>query len=357
MKIGIVTIQDNKNYGNRLQNYAVQEVLRSNGHRVKTIRNSVYYNTRVNAFRMLAWRILRQKRLKKKAKMNRERVRHFSEFNRNITFTKGMYAACYHYDKYDYYLVGSDQVWNPDFRLSEMDVLAFAKPEKRIAFSASFGVEGIPEYKRHLVQNEISRFKAISVREDAGKKIIEELTGRTDVQVLIDPTMLLCAEQWDRVAKKPEMLGDGPFVLNYFLGKGYQEQLHEIDAFAAERGYQVINILDPDSPFYACGPSEFLFLEKHAELICTDSFHSSVFAVLYDRPFIVYERPAREGQSMNSRLETLIRKLHLTGRRYGGRISEENLHHDYTESYALLEQEREKTFDFLKTALGSQVKI
>ena len=92
--------------------------------------------------------------------------------------------------------------------------------------------------------------------------------------------------------------------------------MNEIRRVAKENNCEVINILDKDSVFYECGPSEFLYLEKHAFLICTDSFHSSVFAILYNRPFIVFDREEENVGNMNSRLETLISKLELKNRKY-----------------------------------------
>ena len=356
MRVGIITILDD-NYGNRLQNYAVQEVLRTMGHDATTIKNSVFYNGKKSFFAIFAWLIACKLRIKKvsvkKKKDNPNRMHNFKEFNKKIKFNRIIYCGHYKYNTFDYYIAGSDQIWNPYYsRLSEIDVLSFAKPEKRISFAASFGISEIPDEKKQKVEDEISKFKAISVREEAGKRIIEEITGRTDVQVLIDPTMLLSAEDWDRVAKRPKMLHTDKFILNYFLGDISEDKLAEINALAKELDCEVINILDKNSPFYECGPSEFVYLEKQASLICTDSFHSSVFAVLYNRPFIIYERPAKTGMSMYSRIDTLLTKLQLSGRKYNGeQITHENLFHDYTQAYKLLELERKKSYEFLKNAL------
>ena len=120
---------------------------------------------------------------------------------------------------------------------------------------------------------------------------------------------------------------------------------------ARENNCEIINILDKNSPFYQTGPSEFLYLEKNAFLICTDSFHSSVFAILYNRPFIVFEREQKGLESMNSRIETLINKFNLKNRKFTGKITEENLQHDYTAAYEILEKERQKSNEFLKKAL------
>ena len=95
---------------------------------------------------------------------------------------------------------------------------------------------------------------------------------------------------------------------------------------------------------------EFLYLEKNAFLICTDSFHSSVFAILFNRPFIVFDREGN-GLEMNSRIYTLLDKFKLQNRMYDGKIERNNLQVDYLESYDILEEERKKSSNFIKKAI------
>ena len=229
-------------------------------------------------------------------------------------------------------------------------MLSFAKPEQRIAFSASFAIDKLPEEFKSKAKRELEKFKAISVREYRGKEIVEELTGRKDVQVLVDPTMLLNSEEWDEVAKKPEQLKTDKYILNYFLGEISEKRRKEIERIAKENNCEIINMLDKNSPFYQTGPSEFLYLEKNAFLICTDSFHSSVFAILYNRPFVVFDREDANVK-MNSRLDTLLKKFKLENRWYEDKITEEQLQVDYKESYMILEGERKKAKEFLENAI------
>ena len=105
--------------------------------------------------------------------------------------------------------------------------------------------------------------------------------------------MLLSADDWDKVVKKPEQLKTNKYILNYFLGNLSETRKKEIERIAKDNGCEIINILDKDGEFYQTGPSEFLYLEKNASLICTDSFHSCVFAILYNRPFVVFDREDR----------------------------------------------------------------
>lgn len=352
MKIGIITINDNRNLGNRLQNFAVQETVRKLA--IDTIVETIRNTNRKQRGETLKVRLKNALRDCKYYK----RTKNFSKFNKNIVFSKQSYDAvndnsCLN-KEYDYFLVGSDQVWNPNYGwLNSIDLLSFAKPEQRIAFSASFGVSEIPEEYNQEVAKQLKQFKAISVREEAGAKIVNALTERKDIKVLVDPTMLLTIVDWDKVAKQPKQYKGEKYILCYFLGRLSLERRREIERIAKEKDCKIISILDKNDPFFASGPSEFVWLEKHAELICTDSFHSSVFAVLYNRPFIIFDREQAGIKSMNSRIDTLLTKLEIEGRRYNGKkITDENLNHDYMKAYKNLDKERVEANEFLKRALG-----
>lgn len=352
-KVGIVTINDNNNYGNRLQNYSMQQVMEKLNVCSTTLKNNSYINTKNNYLLRIIKNSIRYILRKNSYSKNKERKICYEQFNMNIKFSRKCITPFSKLDrKYDYFITGSDQVWNPMFgRLREVDLLEFTEPKKRISYAASFGISSLPKQYNEKLKNALKNYKAISVREDAGKKIIEDIVGRKDVQVLVDPTMLLTAEEWDKVAKRPEQLKTDKYILNYFLGELSEKRKAEINRIAKENNCEVINILDKNSPFYCTGPSEFLYLEKHAFLVCTDSFHSSVFAILYNRPFIVFGREDNT-VSMNSRIETLISKFNLKNREYNGKeITKENLKHDYTEAYKILEEERKKAINFLINAL------
>ena len=355
-KIGIITINDNNNYGNRLQNYATQKILESKKLEVITIKNEYpidEYNSIIEYFCKRLKMNLRKVIIKK----NTKRVKEFKAFNKNINFSKKYFNKYQNFNDFFALCVGSDQVWNPNFgRLSSLDLIKFNTTAKKISFSASFGVSELSQENKNEVKKYISDFEHISVREEAGKKIIEDETSRKDVEVLIDPTMLLNAEEWDKVAKKPPQLKFSKYILNYFLGELSVERKDEIDRIAKENECEIINILDKNSPFYETGPSEFLYLEKNAFLICTDSFHSCVFAILYNRPFIVFDREDKEVK-MNSRIETLINKFCLKNRKFEGKITKENLKYDYTEANEILEREREKSNRFLEKCLKDKLEI
>ena len=214
---------------------------------------------------------------------------------------------------------------------------------------ASFGIEKIPEDLEEKAKEGLEGLKNISVREEKAKEIVEKLTSRKDVEVLVDPTMMLNEEEWIKVAKKPKMLKSKKYILNYFLGELSAERKQSIEKLAKENDCEVINILDKESLFYTCGPSEFVYLEKNAFFICTDSFHSCVFAILFQKPFMVFER--KGSSNMNSRIETILRKFFLEDRYYRGEIKKEDLKIDYEKTNLQLENERKKFESFLNKIL------
>lgn len=347
MKVGIVTIIDNNNYGNRLQNYALQYFLEKNGISCATLCNSPFTNTKDKFFLRLVKNFFKGNTYSK----NISRKKSFLDFNKFINFDNKKLTA---YSKdlgYNYYIVGSDQVWNPQIgRLREVDLLDFCDDSKRISYAASFGIEDITYNEK--IFNSFSKFKKISVREDAGKKIIQNFVDRDDIEVLIDPTMLLSESDWDRVIKKPKNINNRNFILCYFLGNLSDNRKNVIAKFAMENDCEIINILDVDSEYYECGPSEFLWLEKNALLICTDSFHSSVFSILFNRPFIIFDREQNGLISMNSRIDTLISKFEIENRRFSGEITSLNINHNYEKAFTILENERKKSKSFLESALN-----
>ena len=342
-KIAIITIYDNANYGNRLQNFALQEFIINNRFGLPiTIKNYDWLNDKSMLHAYLSF--VKFKFFSNNYKPIR---RHFKQFNKNIRKTLFFFTGkSRSLNGYDYYIVGGDQVFNPDIgRLSNLDTLSFVDSQNKISFSASFGINKI-SYNREIAEA-LDNFKALSVREEAGAKIIKDLTGR-DATVLVDPTMLLTVDEWRKVSKKPKGAKDG-YILTYFLSPKCEEAIEQLEKIREDR--EVYELLNPDDTVVGkAGPSEFLWLFDHADLILTDSFHACVFSFLFDKPFIVYDRNWDEGD-MNSRLETLLSKFQLERKYANSELQNDIWEHDYKEGYKQLELERKKSINFLKEAL------
>lgn len=112
--------------------------------------------------------------------------------------------------------MGSDQVWNPEHRYgSQIDFLRFAPAEKRVAYSPSIGLDQLPLKYEGKYKKWISEIPMVSIREDAGAKIVKELTNRK-VPVLLDPTMLLGKEEWKTIFKPSSGKPSGNYLATYF---------------------------------------------------------------------------------------------------------------------------------------------
>lgn len=345
-RAGIVTLFGEYNFGNRLQNYAVQEILKRNGLNVETIK---YVGLDDDVPMMRNERDI-------------SRLEKFKDFNEHIKFAeKTMYKefdAPDNFEKdYDYIVMGSDQIWNFTFDkiFSDKAMGSFVPKHKKISFSASFGVNHIPkentkEYQ--ICKTCLKDIKAISVREVAGKEMIKKMTNRDDVEVLIDPTMMLSNEEWEAVMKKPENLKTDRFIVKSFLGNVSDKAWKELTRVAKENNCEIIDISDKNSPFYNVGPAEFLYLEKNAFLVATDSFHSCVFSILFSTPFIVFKREDNVLESMHSRIETLLDTFEMQNRIFDQEITEKILCNDYSNAHSVLETERVKVRNFLEKSLA-----
>ena len=344
-KAGIVTLFGEYNFGNRLQNYAVQQVLRKKGLDVETIK---YIGLEDDV------PVIRNEK-------DEKRLKKFKNFNENIEFANEILYKEYEVPKrftedYDYVVMGSDQIWNFTFDkiFSDKALGTFVPKEKRISFSASIGVDHSPEKDSdvyEMFKNGLNEVKSISVREQAGKKIVKELTGRNDVEVLVDPTMMLSKSEWEKVMKRPENLKTDKFIVKSFLGDVSDDVWKELRRAAEENECEIIDISDKNSPFYDVGPAEFLYLEKNAFLVATDSFHSCVFSIIFSTPFIIFEREGGDLQSMYSRIETLLETFKMPNRVFNKKITADILDNDYSEAYKILEKEQKRVNNFLDTAL------
>lgn len=314
MKVAIVTITELDNFGNRLQNYALQETLKLYGCEVETIPNYVVYKYR----KSLKWKtkLFLKWVLEKNTKNGSELVKNirFSAFDKKyIKFSRDYSTLNYitpNLDThYDLFITGSDQVWNPTFIFNfDFNFLRFAAPEKRIAYAASFAVDDLPDNKKELFRNYINGMRAISVREFAGAKIVETITDK-HAEVVLDPTLLLTKEDWEKIEKKPRWVGDQKYILLYYLGRteGRSQLLNNI--YISHPEYKKLEIIDIHDynqiRKYTIRPDEFIWLIHNAELVITDSFHGTVFSLLMETPFVSNQRDDNYA-SMNSRVESLF---------------------------------------------------
>lgn len=345
-KIGIVTLYGLFNFGNRLQNYATQKIFLNLGFEVNSLirEDFIESGSLINNLKTYLLIIIR-KGYYQQFKQNKRRKNNFKNFQKLINFTTIKKEDISKLrNKYDYFAVGSDQVWNPCY-CEQLDwyFLDFCDNEQKISLAPSIGINVLPNEYNIIFKEKLNSFNYLSCRENEGSKIINELTGR-EVETVIDPTMMLTVEEWDEIIKKPTFHKEQKYVLLYFLGELGDESIKLLDELN-KLDYKIINILDINSEYYVCGPCEFVWLIKNASLMITDSFHGCVFSILYKTPFISFNRKGT--LQMNSRLNTLLKKFNFEQRMYSNNLStDEILNQDFSNVEKVLFKERElfKTF-------------
>ncbi|MEG0292983.1 polysaccharide pyruvyl transferase family protein [Enterococcus sp.] len=361
MKITINTIVDYNNYGNRLQNYALQEVLESLGHEVETLKN---YTKIEKPLHKKLINSLKSGNLKSKIKnklsknivddsLDLQRITNFKKFtNKYIketdNFVDQTSSDFSFLNSTDCFVIGSDQVWNCHFsRFSELDFALFSQKPK-ISYAASFGISNIPDEWQELYKKGLNQVDFISVRELAGKKIVEGIT-RKKATVVLDPTMLLSRKQWDSLTNNLARIEE-PFILTYFLEDPLEVNSKYINEYANNKGLKVRQLgTRNDLEMWIADPAEFVNLFSQAEAIFTDSFHACVFAIIFEKYFEVFDRNTTM-ESMNSRIDTLLRDFNLETR--WNRKSTNTLDSiDYIKINEVLKTRREESLYFLKEAL------
>ena len=316
-KVGIITLTKDLNYGNRLQNYAVECLVSRCGSIPYTLFNTTWSEygktSRYKSYIGIPLEILKNRQ----SGISRQIAALFDRFNNkfiHIADEYDMESSMEHIvKKYDVFITGSDQVWNPYWEfIGEKEYLTFATDKKKIALSASFGVTGIPEDKKESITQWLKGLDAISVRENRAAEIVKELTGQ-DVPVLIDPTMCIDVLKWKKIARRPICFKSKSYVLMYILGDMKKECLLTVSEYCNKIGAELV-ILRQNKIFdrYPVGPREYLYLIANAKYVITDSFHGSVFSVLFHRNLAIFHRDGElENEDMMSRLDTLMDKFSL----------------------------------------------
>lgn len=305
MRLGIITFTYGDNYGQRLQNLAVQELLKLYSDEVYTIKQ---LKPKVGILTSIKW-LVHEYRLRKS-----ERHKAFLRFDRQFinyyhTPISLDTADAFPQQDFDMFFAGSDQIWSPySHDVNETMFLTFADKEKRNAISPSIASEIIPMELREKYKLYFDGFKQLSIRENKGAELIEEVSGRK-ATVLLDPTLMFDKSFWEKYAEKPNVRLPSKYAIYYFLGD--IDNSTKIDALLRNEGIEKINIMN-DKTYKNLGPSEFLYVLKNASLVVTDSYHGTIFSVLFSVPFIIVKR--KSNIDMSSRFETLFSKLGIINR-------------------------------------------
>lgn len=325
MKIGIMTMHKVRNFGSALQAYALQHKIKQFGFDNELIDYVYPPKVKTSTSYMNVLGLIRA--AIRNAIIGVPRKRQKEKFN--IFYKKNFVTSPMMVDMstiaslpvYDGYITGSDQVWNPRFAGRDTNfMLSFAPEDKpKISYASSFATTEINKEYRKIYAENLSRYDSISVREESGVEIVKKLTGK-DASVVCDPTLLLKAAEWDKIAEESDMNINFKYILVYPLTYMYNPYplIYDIVSMVQkELGYKAVYLegrkedaFRPNSKLIkSAGPADFVYLVKHAEFIITTSFHGAVFSMLYNKPMFGL---VDKTNTKDSRLQSLLKEFAAT---------------------------------------------
>ena len=299
------------NLGQRLQNYALQKILLRYGN-VYTLLHREWEDKK-----LLQKRCIKTKKIIKDIfrplfkYYSYKNIHDFKKFNKNILWENNIkfYEKEKLEAKYDYFVCGSDQIWNSqlwDIKLGLMPNIS----KHKIAYGASVGNTELSLRDKYLFEKYLNRFQSISVREKEAEALLQPLTYK-NVQTVLDPTLLLSATDWQQVECKPQYVQDEDYLFVYTLGSRSNSDNCNIANIALKYNLKVIDLSHLRGTKIHVGPAEFIYLVRNAKLVLTTSFHATVFSIIFDKPFVLLNPDEKIG-SRASRMKNLERIFKTT---------------------------------------------
>ena len=368
MKLGLLTFHTAANYGAALQAYAFQKFLTDKGFDCEYIN---YVNeSRAHEYSMSwhIWDSLRHGKLTSAAAylagspfMTLRKMRFDRFYRKHLRQTEKVYRNSKEAeelnDKYDFFVIGSDQVWNPACNGDDAAfLLDFVMDDrKRISYSPSFGTTDVDKQHITVFKENISRFAFIGVREAVGQKIVRKLTGR-DATLVLDPVLLLTKEQWGDVM--PKIPSNERFVFSYTNRDGQMADFLKTGYKIGERRHYVLSRYTRPGDFlnpkvrvkYCMSPQEFLWVINNAEMVVSASFHCIALSIVFNKQFVAITT-GDEGK--DERLLSMLSTLGLTDRILKEGMTAEDVYRpiDYEYVNKRIEKMKELSVNFIINAL------
>lgn len=384
-RVGIIThYYGSKNYGGNLQAYALCKLIQNEEYIVEQISYNMYNQTS-NRNRIERLRILKLKELVAKIfchfrlsicnkiqRMQDHKIRtHFVKrskalhlFNRNsIPHSERVYNNDNIIDcinDYDVFITGSDQVWNPLW-VNAVFFLDFVPSNKfKMSYAASISQNDLTPEQIKIFKQSLSDYDAVSVREENAVRLLQEISP-VAVEWVLDPTLLLSSEQWDEICAKQIVFKK--YMFCYYLGDN-TNQRKIAEQFAKNHGLIIVTLPHlagqyckcdaefGDEQLYDISPEQFISLIKYAEYVFTDSFHATVFSIIYKKQYCVFTKS--EQVSMDSRIYSLTSlfdgECHFcdTPEKLNVQYIEGLSDLDYTKPFVKFEEMKLKSIGFLK---------
>jgi hypothetical protein len=373
LNIAILTQPLKNNYGGIIQNYALQKVLSKMGHQTVTI-NRKSGDSRpkikilVSLFKALFLKYILEQKKPTHLDYNKIAAHNYIFLSKYINLSPviestSILAEYFNTENFNAVVVGSDQVWRPVYSPNIfnyfLDFLQNRPSIKKVAYAASFGTEEW-EYtteQSNVCSKLIQQFDGVAVREVSGIKLCSENLNRNDAVSVLDPTLLLNAEDYSFLIGQPKKkIGLFTYVLdvsvekNKFISNCSVDLNLEIHTNQAK--YKITSSEGKKMEDYVIPPIEgWLQGFRDAEFVITDSFHGTVFSILNQKPFFAIINKGRGA----SRFESLLSQLGLGDRLIydvnNVDISQVNKSIDYLKVNQKLELMRKESFYFLKNNL------
>lgn len=231
----------------------------------------------------------------------------------------------------DLFITGSDQIWNPFCGgYNPMMFLEFVNDgTKCVAYSSSISLPELPPSVASRMKADLEKFSHIAVREQRSVELLGKLLGRDDIKLVVDPTYLLTAEEWEEFGNRAEIEFTVPdkYIFCYFVGDKradvYERMVQDVKRFTGIE--KVINLECYNRPrvygggitYQDAGPYEWVYLLRHASYVCMDSFHATVFALKFQKEFVHAMKSAdTETGSQNTRMYDILNRYGLSYKIY-----------------------------------------
>lgn len=360
MKVGILTFHCAHNYGAVLQAYALQEYIKTLGHKVYIIDYRPDYLLK-------PYSIINKSRLKSKSLIKgvgkfvfelfylRSRYRKHKKFEKFIN-EKFSLLPVEKIKELDSIVFGSDQIWNYKITNGSFDKVFLGKFKgkvnehcKLISYAASSGSIQIPYEAKNEVKNALYKFDAISVREESLRiEILDKLSLAKEVQTVLDPTLLVTSSKLIRnqtAQRRPYVLiyQVCSSTLVYKLAKKISKELNlDIVEINSSVKYEFRSYA-----YNTIGPDEFLTLFSNASFIITTSFHGTVFSLINEKPFFTI----KFGTAVDGRVSNLLKSIGLESRHISGESEFTYSKINYKKINTNLRQLRKESHNFLKRNL------
>lgn len=359
MKIGILTFHCAHNYGAVLQCYALQETVKQMGHDVEVIDyRPQYLLTPYNIFnkhRILSKNpILVIKHCIREIFILAVRLKRYKAFNKFIVDRLKLSHPIIKHDipdSYDTYIMGSDQIWNPQmtqgFDPIYFGYFEFQKgPKKYISYAASMETKLLDDKSTNFYLDALNNFDAISVRETRLAELLQPFTTKK-IETVLDPTLLVDRSIWNRIALQPSIKRKYVLVYQVRYNKNTLCIAHyianQIDAIVIE--ITAFPSMFSKYKLQSSSPEEFLGLVSNAACVITTSFHGTAFSIIFNRPFYCLQLED-EG---DTRAQSLLKSIGLCDRMIKSNESPKFTEIDYNDEInKRIFQLREDSLNYLR---------